>query len=178
MRETKPRGRVAVNQSEWRISSPKKELVETHSDIDMNCNSRSFEVSNEEFPVVPSINKTNPSEAQESINLNSNSDLARNSSAGSLLSFEISDEEFPILLSIKKTSPSEAQESVQLIYKSERARKSSSSSHLDIEFGTYRHSQSLVELPLLVKDEPADSSFATIPVLIPTTAMEKQEFAK
>ncbi|XP_061368053.1 uncharacterized protein LOC133311053 isoform X2 [Gastrolobium bilobum] len=42
----------------------KQQQVEVHSETDMNGNSKSFELSNEEFPVLQSILKTCPSEAK------------------------------------------------------------------------------------------------------------------
>ncbi|XP_019430253.1 PREDICTED: uncharacterized protein LOC109337684 [Lupinus angustifolius] len=134
-RMTKPRRFNPGNRIVLPKSPLSKEPVEdeVHSETDTNDKSRSFELANEDFPVLPAIRKTIPaegvdgnsssteefsplpsirqtSEALEAVKLTGQ---ARNSSS-SQLNIELSNKKFPVPLNIRKTSPSEPQGSVKL----------------------------------------------------------------
>ncbi|TKY73929.1 nucleotidyltransferase protein [Spatholobus suberectus] len=80
-------------------SPPKKQVEEVHSATDMIRNSRTFELSNEDFPILPCIHKAiPPTQAQESALLakvHSETDMDDNSP-----SFELSKEEFSLLAKV------------------------------------------------------------------------------
>lgn len=131
---------------------------EVHSETDMNDAPRSFELSNEDFPVLPGIRNPGTSAIQEFKPDQSSSsqrkqpekvypatDLNDNSR-----SFELSSEDFPDLASIRNTRPSTSKESKQ--------DQSSSPSQRNIEFGTYSIALSLKELNLGTKDQQKEKS--------------------
>ena len=96
---------------------------------------------------------------------------------GDSKSFELANEEFPVLSSICHNSTSEAQGFVPLTNISEQARNSSSSK-LNIEFGTYRSSESLTSLSLPTKDGNEDSGISSSEgtmLVVTRVAMERKE---
>ncbi|KAE9608758.1 putative PAP/25A-associated [Lupinus albus] len=134
-RATKPRRYIPGNRDVLPKSPLSKQSVkvEVLSETDTDDKSRSFELANEDFPVLPTIRKTNPaegvdgnsksteefpplpsirqtSEAIEAVKLTGQ---ARNLSS-SQLTMELSNKKFPVLRNIRKTSPSEPQGSVKL----------------------------------------------------------------
>lgn len=131
-RVTRPRGSASVSCNISPKSRQKKEVQEIPSETDVDGDSRPFEITNEEFPLLSRFQKT--------------------------------------------SLPSEAQGSVQLTLPSEQAR--SSSSLLNMEFGTYKPAQPLIN-PLLPAeiDKPDSGVSTTLGTLlgVPRMEMNKKE---
>ncbi|KAL5075324.1 hypothetical protein RYX36_014308 [Vicia faba] len=142
----------------------RKEIEEVPSETDMNDNSsKSFELSNEDFPLLSSIGNSTSlasqkSERKEIEEVPSETDMNENSSK----SFELSNEDFPLLSSIGNRNSSASQQS--------ELHHNSSSPQMFLEFGTRSISQPATEMSLGRKSQKEDSS-ATTPV-VPSLAVE------
>ncbi|KAG4389894.1 hypothetical protein AAZX31_06G168700 [Glycine max] len=162
----------------------KKQVEEVHSEIDINANSdsRLFEFLNEDFPVLPCNSKAiPPTQAEESTPLekfHSETDMD-----GTSRSFEFSNEDFPLLPKVcsethmdgnsrsfglsKKDSPLLQSARKTILSGSANLTKQAKSfpfskvSKLkNIEFGTFKKSQSLTEPSVSTKDEKEDSDIS------------------
>lgn len=106
-------------------------LENAHTETDMGSNSQSFELSNEDFPLLPKLS----SETRKD---------------GKSKSFELSKKDFPLLRSSLKTVPSE-------FAKLTKQAKSFTSSKLkNMEFGTFKYSDSLKVQSLPTKSKKED----------------------
>ncbi|KAG5031984.1 hypothetical protein JHK82_015581 [Glycine max] len=162
----------------------KKQVEEVHSEIDINANSdsRLFEFLNEDFPVLPCNSKAiPPTQAEESTPLekfHSETDMD-----GTSRSFEFSNEDFPLLPKVcsethmdgnsrsfglsKKDSPLLQSARKTILSGSANLTKqaksfpfSKESKLKNIEFGTFKKSQSLTEPSVSTKDEKEDSDIS------------------
>ncbi|KAG5019660.1 hypothetical protein JHK87_015515 [Glycine soja] len=162
----------------------KKQVEEVHSEIDINANSdsRLFEFLNEDFPVLPCNSKAiPPTQAEESTPLekfHSETDMD-----GTSRSFEFSNEDFPLLPEVcsethmdgnsrsfglsKKDSPLLQSARKTILSGSANLTKqaksfpfSKESKLKNIEFGTFKKSQSLTEPSVSTKDEKEDSDIS------------------
>ncbi|KAK7282426.1 hypothetical protein RIF29_11178 [Crotalaria pallida] len=122
--------------------------VEVHSEAETNDKSRSFELANEDFPVLPRVRLTSPREAQEAVKL---TEKVRSSSS-SELNFGLSYK--PFLPSTRETTPSKSEGSVKLV---DKERSSS--------------------LPIL-KIELNDEEFPLLPSVSKTIPSKSQESVK
>ena len=132
-------------------------LAKFHSETDMDVTSQLLEFSNEDFPLLPKVYYETHME-------------------GNSRSFELSKKDFPLLQSTDKTALSE---SAAKLTKQAKSFPSSKESKLkNIEFGTFKKSQSLIEPSLSTKGEREDSgvplSQETV-LVVPKVAAERKD---
>ncbi|KHN28296.1 hypothetical protein glysoja_040176 [Glycine soja] len=132
-------------------------LAKFHSETDMDVTSQLLEFSNEDFPLLPKVYSETHME-------------------GNSRSFELSKKDFPLLQSTHKTALSE---SAAKLTKQAKSFPSSKESKLkNIEFGTFKKSQSLIEPSLSTKGEREDSgvplSQETV-LVVPKVAAERKD---
>ncbi|KAG5126321.1 hypothetical protein JHK82_027156 [Glycine max] len=132
-------------------------LAKFHSETDMDVTSQLLEFSNEDFPLLPKVYYETHME-------------------GNSRSFELSKKDFPLLQSTDKTSLSD---SAAKLTKQAKSFPSSKESKLkNIEFGTFKKSQSLIEPSLSTKGEREDSgvplSQETV-LVVPKVAAERKD---
>ena len=183
--------------------SKKQQAEEVHSETDINAisDSRLFELSSEDFPLLPcNCKDIPPTQAQDSTPLakfHSETDMDVTSQLlefsnedfpllpkvyyethmeGNSRSFELSKKDFPLLQSTHKTALSE---SAAKLTKQAKSFPSSKESKLkNIEFGTFKKSQSLIEPSLSTKGEREDSgvplSQETV-LVVPKVAAERKD---
>ncbi|KAH1205001.1 hypothetical protein GmHk_16G045814 [Glycine max] len=132
-------------------------LAKFHSETDVDVTSQLLEFSNEDFPLLPKVYSETHME-------------------GNSRSFELSKKDFPLLQSTHKTALSE---SAAKLTKQAKSFPSSKESKLkNIEFGTFKKSQSLIEPSLSTKGEREDSgvplSQETV-LVVPKVAAERKD---
>ncbi|KAG5049917.1 hypothetical protein HKD37_04G011234 [Glycine soja] len=181
----------------------KQQVEEVHSEIDIinaNSDSRLFEFSSEDFPVRPcNSNAIPPTQAQESTPLEkfhfetdmdgtsrsfefSNEDFpllpkvcSETHMEGNSRSFGLSKKEFPLLQSACKTVLSG---SAKLTKQAKSFPSFKESKLKNIEFGTFKKSQSLTEPGLPTKDEREDSDISLTQktvLVFPKVAIERKD---
>ncbi|XP_047158248.1 uncharacterized protein LOC124828895 [Vigna umbellata] len=128
-------------------------LENAHTETDMGSNSQSFVLSNEDFPLLPKVS----SETRKD---------------GKSKSFELSKKDFPLLRSSLKIVPSESAKLTK------QAKSFSSSKLKNMEFGTFKYSDSLKKqsLPTKSKKEDCGVSLSQKTVMVvPKVASKRQE---